>query len=277
MSDPTLFALVLHLHPLAPARLPATMGHQAHAAFLAAVRGADPALAERLHAPEAVKPFTVSPLFGLPRARDGLVAMSPERTYRLRLTLLDSILYQELMGRFLTGDQRLIRLGSVDFAINKVCATPQGDSEAGATSAAQLWESARPPRSLALRFRTLTAFNRTQGRDRRFLLFPEPPAVFDSLLRVWNTLDGPQFEKAPLREYVAAHVVVAEYALRTRMWQYRHSRQVGFVGTVRYECRGYPEASRRQLAALSALSFYSGVGYKTTQGMGQVRPVPDEG
>jgi hypothetical protein len=70
---PDLYSLVLILAPTRPATVGATVGHQAHAAFLSAIRESDPVLAEMLHQPNApVRPFTVSPLWGpARRAMDG--------------------------------------------------------------------------------------------------------------------------------------------------------------------------------------------------------------
>ncbi len=56
-----LYSIILILTPTRETTIRATMGHQAHAAFLETVRQADPALAESLHAPNlAFRPFTVS-------------------------------------------------------------------------------------------------------------------------------------------------------------------------------------------------------------------------
>jgi len=46
-----LYSIVLKLVPTREATVRATMGHQAHAAFLLTVRESDPALAEVLHTP----------------------------------------------------------------------------------------------------------------------------------------------------------------------------------------------------------------------------------
>ncbi|HYN87168.1 MAG TPA: CRISPR system precrRNA processing endoribonuclease RAMP protein Cas6 [Ardenticatenaceae bacterium] len=268
----SLYALVLHLHPLAAGRLEATVGYRAYAAFLQAVQEADPAVSARLHEGQRRRPFTVSPLFGLERDGHGSAMVRPEHSYRLRLTLLEPVLYEELMGRFLSGAQRTIRLGSIEFAIRRVCATAQGDPEAGASSPEQLWEEARPRRGLGLRFVTSTAFNRSEGKERRrFLLFPEPAVVFEGLAGSWNRLGGRVIDREAIGAYARDHVVVAEYDLHTQAWRFEHATQLGFAGRVRYECRG-DEAMRRQVAALAALSFYTGAGSKTTQGMGQVRP-----
>ncbi len=85
----SLYSIVLTLTPTRETTVRATMGHQAHAAFLRTMREADPMLAEALHAPDLQsRPFTVSPLLGVGRARAGEVRLSPERDYFLRFTVL---------------------------------------------------------------------------------------------------------------------------------------------------------------------------------------------
>jgi CRISPR/Cas system endoribonuclease Cas6 (RAMP superfamily) len=74
--------------------------------------------------------------------------------------------------------------------------------------------------------------------------------------------------------YVDEHVVVKRIqGLETRMLRYRRAPQVGFVGRVCYGLMAEDSAARAQLDALANLAFYTGVGMKTTQGMGQVRRV----
>lgn len=62
-------SLVLNLRATRPTVFPAYLGRASHAAFLRLVAQDDPALAERLHAPDARRPFTCSTLMGGRRGR----------------------------------------------------------------------------------------------------------------------------------------------------------------------------------------------------------------
>ena len=88
-----IYSIAMQLSPARPGTVRATVGHQAHAAFLRAVREADPALAEVLHHPVlSQRPFTVSPLLGVGTAHGGQVTVRREQACTLRLTvLLDDI------------------------------------------------------------------------------------------------------------------------------------------------------------------------------------------
>ena len=267
------YSIALKLRPVREGSIPATAGHQAYAAFLATVRRADRALAEVLHeAPLPIKPFTVSPLLGVPKALEGRVAITPAKDYYLRFTVLLPDIFQQFMRRFLTGEARpTLRLGGVEFLISEVLTTPGASPWSGYTSFAQLWESAKAAEEITLKFTSPTAFNLgTKEWGKHFVVFPEPALVFRSLLKVWNGYAPLAFAEEPLMEYVAKNVVVKRHGIRTQMLRYPRHFQVGFVGRCTYGLmgKGY-EYEKRALNALADFAFYSGVGYHTTMGMGQ--------
>ena len=267
------YSIALKLRPLREGSIPATAGHQAYAAFLATVRRADRALAEVLHeAPLPIKPFTVSPLLGVPKALEGRVAITPAKDYYLRFTVLLPDIFQQFMRRFLTGEARpTLRLGGVEFLISEVLTTPGASPWAGYTSFAQLWENAKAVEEITLKFTSPTAFNLgTKEWGKHFVVFPEPALVFRSLLKVWNGYAPLAFAEEPLMEYVAENVVVKRHGIRTQMLRYPRHFQVGFLGRCTYGLMGEGhEYEKRALNALADFAFYSGVGYHTTMGMGQ--------
>ena len=267
------YSIALKLRPVREGSIPATAGHQAYAAFLATVRRADRALAEVLHeAPLPIKPFTVSPLLGVPKALEGRVAITPAKDYYLRFTVLLPDIFQQFMRRFLTGEARpTLRLGGVEFVITEVLTTPGASPWSGYTSFAQLWESAKAAEEITLEFASPTAFNLgTKEWGKHFVVFPEPALVFRSLLKVWNGYAPLAFAEEPLTEYMAKNVVVKRHGIRTQMLRYPRHFQVGFLGRCTYGLMGEGyEYEKRALNALADFAFYSGVGYHTTMGMGQ--------
>ena len=145
-----IYSIVLKLTPTREVTIGATMGHQVHAAFLRTLREADPELAAALHAPDQpVRPFTVSPLRGVSRAREGQVRLSPGRDCWLRFTVLQTHIFERFMTRFLdpalpvpsavegpvpsavegsgvegSRGRLVIRLGRAELLIREVLATP---------------------------------------------------------------------------------------------------------------------------------------------------------
>lgn len=271
-----IYSLAVRLTPTQTATVRATLGHQAHAAFLRTVREADPALAEVLHTPQfEMRPFTVSPLLGVPRARNGKVTVRPDEDYFLRFTVLYEPIFQQFMGRFLRGQGRpVVRLGRALFLVREVLATPESSPWAGYTSFGQLYRQAEPENEISLDFTSPTAFSfGRKAWGRKVVPLPDPILVFRSLWKKWNTFTLPELAlDETLLEYVAENVVVKRYQLETKMQHFSRSPQVGFLGHVTYKLMGRGEGAdllRRLLNLLADFAFYSGVGYKTTQGMGQ--------
>ncbi|MFQ6100062.1 MAG: CRISPR-associated endoribonuclease Cas6 [Anaerolineae bacterium] len=281
-NDDMLYSIVLILTPTRASSVRATMGYQAHAAFLKTVRESDPALAEVLHMPDMpCRPFTVSPLRGTPRPQNGRIRLSPEETYWLRFTILYPPIFEQFMRRFLRGEGRpVVRLGHAVLLIKEILATPGSHPWTGYTSWGEIASGARPEAEITLDFVSPTAFGFGQKDwGKKVVVLPEPDAVFGSLARSWNNLAPPplQVERDALKIYVEEHVVVKRISdLRTRMLHFRKSPQVGFVGQVTYGLMAENEAARCQLSALADFAFYAGVGMKTTMGMGQTRRCADQ-
>ncbi len=276
-----LYSIVVTLLPTAEATVRATMGAQVHAAFLDTVQEADPALADMLHAGgQAQRPFTVSPLRGLPRAREGQIALSPERPCWLRFTVLRPAVAERFMDRFLRADRPALRIGRAELLIREILVTPGRHPWAGYARWEDLTDGAAAE-EVTLEFVTPTAFSfGRRGWGRKVVVLPLPDLVFGSLARSWNAWApaGLRLDREVLRAYLENDVVVKEIGrLETRMLRYSRAPQIGFVGRVTYGLMGTDAGPRRHLTTLADYAFYAGVGYKTTMGMGQVRRVRQEG
>lgn len=276
-SQDMLYSLVLKLIPTCEVEVGATVGHLAHAAFLKAVQESDAALSEALHTPhQPIRPFTVSPLMGVGRVRNGQVRLSPGQDYFLRLTVLHPPIFERLMARFLKGEGRLlIQLGQAHLLIKEILVTPGSHPWAGYTSWTDLMAGAMPEAEITLDFASPTAFSFGQKEwGKKVVVLPEPGLVFGSLIRTWNSLSPPllRIERDGLTAYVEDNVVVTRLnGLETRMLHFSRSPQVGFVGRVTYGLMADNLIARRALNALADFAFYAGVGMKTTMGMGQCR------
>jgi len=67
---------------------------------------------------------------------------------------------------------------------------------------------------------------------------------------------------------------VLRYELKTQMGDFGNYRQIGFVGHCTLGMPRRPVADvLRGMHLLCETAFFTGVGYKTTMGMGQVRQV----
>ena len=67
-------------------------------------------------------------------------------------------------------------------------------------------------------------------------------------------------------------MIVSRYTLETRYLPSSKFGQSGFQGNVTYEVKGIPTSPEAAwLSPLARFALFSGVGYKTTMGMGQAR------
>ena len=270
MHGTTLYSALLELQAQHEAHLPATMGHQIHAMFLQLLARTDRALSVRLHDESGYRPFTLSPLLSGTIQGNGVV-LSPSQTYQVRVTLLDGGTLWDRLGTLLleTGPVQ-VRLGEASFKVTRLISTEASDPTGWAARTS--WEElvATPMRqSITLSFASPTAFN-ISGKF--FALFPEPPLVWESLVRSWNSYapDSLKIEKEALQDLLRHKVSVTGCSLWTHTLHYPKYTQKGFAGTCTYTIQ---EDGKRadQLARLAAFARFAGVGYKTTMGMGQVR------
>lgn len=282
-APPDLYALVIRLAAARDGRLRATQGHLAHAAFLDMLRQVDAPLAERLHSGRGRKPFTVSALEGFGRARDSRLSVEGGQEGWLRVTLLDPRLFAAFIAFFLRGNPRVaLRLEQTEFQVSEVLSTPGSHPLAGYDSLAGLrdrWEATAltaAHSTIALDFRSPTAFSLRggPGAGRRMHVLPDPPLVFGELAGYWDGLTGDDTQAA-VRDFAARDVVVSRYELATHMGDYGGGRlQVGFAGRVAFNILSpsHPDLTRH-LNRLADLAFFTGLGSKTTMGMGQVRRI----
>ena len=277
-APPDLYALIIRLIATQNGRLRATQGHLAHAAFLNMLQQVDPAVSEAIHEMVGRKPFTISPLEGFGRPHKGSLTIQTGQEGWLRVTLLDPTLFQTFIGYFLQGTNKpTIRLENLTFHISEILSTPGSHSLAGYDSLEALfhrWAEAEiintAYHKIGLQFRTPTAFSMRGSPFRHMHILPDPPLVFGQLADYWDTLTGSETRDA-VRVFCAEAVVVARYRIETHMYQYRRSKQVGFAGDVVFEILDKEAPDMVQhLNRLADLAFYTGVGSKTTMGMGQV-------
>jgi CRISPR-associated endoribonuclease Cas6 len=130
-------------------------------------------------------------------------------------------------------------------------------------------------RYLTLDFRSPTVFS--LGRDpatqeQRYRSQPDPRTVFSALRKRWVSLGG--FDAGDeFDAWVGKSVEAAVQRVQMRrVWVEQHWVQ-GFMGTVRFEVYGAELRWLPYVYLLADLAFWTGVGYQTTRGMGQVRPI----
>jgi len=266
-----LASFLIFLKPKALAPVGRTLGRSLHGLFMSLLADADPKLADQLHRPMPVKPFTVSMLRGRLLRRGDQRLASPDEVYRVRYTVLADEVFAALsnilLGKYFYHDA--VYLDGQPFEIVDIVVEPASSRGwAGLASYEQLCDEAQAKKRIALRFASPTTF-RTGDVN---LLFPLPLSVFGSYLRKWEAFSPISMDDG-LRDFVAEQVVAERYELETKVVRYGNFQVNGFTGVCRYRVLGGDEALMWAVNVLAGFALFAGTGQKTTQGLGQTRRV----
>jgi CRISPR-associated endoribonuclease Cas6 len=287
-----LYSSVIKLTNLHSATLTHLGGQHAHAAFLDVVRAVDESLSQRLHDLNGRKPFTVSPLMGLPRRKTSEVRLREGWECWLRVTILDDVLFKTFIDYFMNLNERKlseVRLGDARFLVSEILTTPGSHPWAGYASIEELRKrlDGPAPEKFVFELHTPTSF---RLQDKEVATMPTPKLVFGNLAGAWRALTGEDNVEA-VEKYAEANLVMGNYKLNTDRLILHNNPQLGSVGRVEFirtdktdhpfdRAQGKPfdeaplsgisqgEPTAHALNLLADLAFYSGLGRKTAQGMG---------
>ena len=269
-----LISLVITLSPQADVQVPFTVGRGLHAAFLGLVAQRDEALAAQLHAPERAKPFSISPLYGNWTRQNGSIILKKEQSYWFRITSLEPSL-SALLADVEPGTLPALTLFEHRLSVRSIAKDRTEHAWAARNSVEELYQhrvlDTAPPRTLTLEFSSPTTF-RSRGEN---FPFPLPRLVFLALAEKWNR-HAPVHLGEDIAEVLAERVLLTRYDLKTRLLEFDRYRQIGFIGRCTFRVKTQPDEVWNRIPHLLAdFAFYAGVGYKTTMGMGQVRPLSE--
>jgi CRISPR-associated endoribonuclease Cas6 len=300
-------SLVLNLLPESPIPPGFLTGKHLHALFLNLVSSVDPTMGDALHANQANKSFTLSPLQivnsskGLGLSSSGkasfqnskLKTQNPNLQWQYsdpvapgtpcwwRVSLLDDSLFNQLNGLWLNlNPDQPWHLGPANLHITSILGTPQSTQPwANFCNYQQLYEQASDQnRRITLQFYTPTAFR--QGKYDSAM--PTPEAVFGSLLRRWNHYSGIPFSPDLMRPLQPSFFDIRTEVATDPRSQFQKtgarvdpaSQFLGCVGKVTFQILGSVDTETiKQINALADFALYAGVGRKTPMGMGMTRRV----
>jgi CRISPR-associated endoribonuclease Cas6 len=260
-------AVVLHLQPIADGRLAVSHGGFAYAAALDLLLRLDPALSRTLHLAAPRKPLTCSLLTGGQERSGGYLLLNERNTFTLRLTGLEPRVSECLLT--LSPDLGGVRIAEAVFTIAAVCTSAEEHPEAGQDDYEAMWirsMSQEPLPYVTLNFVAPTTFR--IGRSEQ--PYPLPRLVFGSLAAAWNAHSHRPLPD--LEDTIERRVVLSNWKGETRRVELGIRRTTGFIGRFTYRLLDPSAELARAIRLLSEYSFYAGVGWQTTQGMGQVRP-----
>ncbi len=269
----------ISLLPETDVTLRPTMGHHAHAAFLAIMRESNPEIAEKLHAQSTQKPFTVSPLIAEAKKRDNLLHIRAGADCKLRYTFLDDALFAHFGQTFLTAPFPTIQLGNAKFQVKQLTSHATDEQGwSGNATYAELVQSAKTDTRMSFRFYSPTAFRKMtpRGQETRNHTYLDLVRCYQSWINKWNAFAPIKLDKTEILTFITDHAQVTSVTTKSRALNFGKHTEVGWVGTC--ACVFYPEKSLdehliRTANCLADFAFYCGTGYKTTMGMGQTKRI----
>ena len=201
----------------------------------------------------------------------GVLQLQKGDKLAFRVSFLDDALL-ELFAEAVTGSS--LTLGGAPVGVKRV-SRPGENAMSRQTDEGALRET--PPCGGAdVTFLSPTGFKSGAVQN----ILPTPDLSFRSLAARWKTaygenpLEDLKQENSKLENPIKNALVntfVADYSLRSAAVVLKENLVFrGCVGRVRYVWKNESTAVRKALACLTAFAFFCGVGYKTTQGMGQV-------
>ncbi len=265
-------SIVLQLQAVANGRIQGNTGRAVHGFWYQQWGKADPAVAAMLHAGNGVRPFTLSPLMGLPRPKHGTTAVSPQQTAWIRFTALHDALAQAVLQNWLTRLPAEIELAGIRWAVQTVALTPAEHPWGGQTDYREL-QAVPPAGKWRVRLLTPTAFRTESGQ----LPFPMPHSLVNSWLRRWQTFAPVPLPADGLIERLREQLFISGYQLKTVPVRHGRRLEIGCVGDVTLNGRHLDPADRALVTTLAHYAFYCGSGRHTTQGMGMTRAARGEG
>jgi len=267
-----------------PERIPeGNLGRQAQAWFLRTVsEHISPELARRLHQEDDLRAYTVSDLFERSWHAHSLSAEAPHSRCALRFTFLDEALAETMQAFLEKSPPRQVEIWWLKLRVEGFTWHNREHPWAGSDSYANLAgpADAAATSGALLHFASPTSFH-SEGVD---LPLPLPGMVFRSVWRKWNAFSGLPILDDWLGVADRGLQIARIEDLNTWRWKFAEGGRgavTGFVGNVRFglveeSCARLgidPRDAREVLQTLARFAFYSGIGRKTSWGLGQVRPV----
>lgn len=251
----SLYSVVIELGAAKKGFPTGILGRALHSQVLEWFNIGEPTLAEELHKSQ-ISPFSISPLIGKRRSK---LTKEGDRFF-FRISLLNGSLLQPLLRGLEQQDRQIVMLDKFAFRLCHTHVLPGSHSLAGASNYALIAQSPTSSK-ITLKFHSSTSFKINRNTIQPF---PLGDFVFNSLLRRWNHFAPEELQfSTPSWQIPVAAFDIKTYAIQLKKVE------IGCEGWVTYL---FPNTEQAKIASiLSQFAFFSGVGRKTSMGMGQIR------
>lgn len=266
----SLTSVVFELSVPTETTLPTWLGRATYQMLFTLLGERAPDYAAKLHDRDALKPFTCSNVVGGRRHEGNQQLLLPDDALWVRFTGLNGEMSHHLLA-LVADPPPSVEIHNSRFTVTRVTADSSvhlwaGQTDYQALATPHMLASEPPHRRLRLDLLTPTTF-RSGGFSRPI---PLPEWTFGSLLKRWNLFSEVQIS-AETRRFATECVLLDKYRLETRAIPQKERIERGCIGWAEYAIVHYDRYWASVLNMLAAYSFFSGVGYQTTVGFGQVR------
>lgn len=263
-----MYSIVFQLNVLEHPIIQPTTGRFVNALFYNLLNDIYPSMAEELHDLSAEKPFTLSPLHAkfehLEHSR--LLKIDVNYPVWFRVTILDDKIFFKLVHHIKQRKIKEVFLDKTIFNVANIYLTKDQHTLANFTTFEDLWNNHTYFKSFTFDFMTPTSFSKN---DFDYPL-PEPSLVFKSLFKKWNAFSSFPIPDVMFKKLIN-HITVSRFDIRTQSLLFHKYKKIGFVGNVTFFTNFKKFDYLSLFNMLSFFAFYSGVGRKTTMGMGQIK------
>lgn len=246
--------------------IPISNAKAVHGTFLSEIRKVDEAYATELHEQKEMKPFNLSLLEGENQdENDLLFDIGSKAMFTVGMTSQKLFEVMNESVKRLHENAETIEMNRVRFKVNQMGVISQERKEDFLSKQGLK----KPQQKFTIHFQSPTCF-KSNGRT---VLFPDSEFLVKSLNKRFASVFEGLVELTDVDvEELMKCFYPCRYQLKTAMLTTGRSLQIGFVGECTYEvAKDISKVNLAHLDRLIRLSEYTGVGYKTTMGFGQVQ------
>jgi len=263
------YSIVLEMKALQPGVYLEFPGKKIHGFLFNAIKEANEKLSQHVHDILNLKPFTVSPIFGT--RYGGPTYIEEGKIYRIRATFLEDKLFEFFASKVMRDKilKNKLSIGAIEFLVNKVILDTSRSEWSSIFSPKYFFQENREFKTeITLSFITPTLF-RTGDLH---LSNPNAEIMFSGLFNKFNKYSDLKLDESIAEKLKAINI--SKEDIKVRKVYFDKFYLQGFTGDVTFVVDESFKEDKELLTAfnlLSEFSYYSGVGYKTTMGLGQVK------
>lgn len=262
-----LSSFVIELETLEAIVLNGYGGEAIHGLFFEVLNNYSKKVAEYLHnGSNRQKPFSLSGILEKKPKTEGKIILESGEKASFRISILEEKLLPDTLAAFgkALNLKTSLTLGNGKILLKNIHYKEGQNLWVRSSLYPKLFEEAQPDDKIQFKFFSPTSF-RIRGNQ---CTLPGAYLIFGSLIDRWNSFSGITFDKSFTEKL---HTIYpSQFKLKSEIVNFSNYKVIGFKGVLEYRLgKEFARKEKKILNTLADFAFYSGIGYKTTMGMGQ--------